>query len=265
MIVQHASSAQPQHPRGSRPTLRLRALIGSGDRIAAFVLPFVVVGILLNVAFPDVFGVGGPPRWLGIVAAVAFAVGVAGWAWSVGLILTKMRVGQLVTSGPYALVKHPLYTAVALLVLPSLGILLDTWLGLIITYTALNITFCVFMMESFFREIPPDLEEAAMVDGDSRFTAFRRIVLPLAAPGMAATAIFAIIVTFNEFLFALALTATPRAMTMPRGTATLIGRIDTDWASMSAAGVVGALPIVIFALLVQRHLVSGLTAGGTKS
>jgi multiple sugar transport system permease protein len=142
--------------------------------------------------------------------------------------------------------------------------LLDTWLGLIITYTALNITFSVWMMESFFREIPVDLEEAAMVDGDSRFTAFRRIVLPLARPGMVATAIFGIIVTFNEFLFALVLTATPRAMTMPRGTATLIGRIDTDWASMSAAGVVGALPIVVFALLVQRHLVRGLTLGAVK-
>jgi multiple sugar transport system permease protein len=142
--------------------------------------------------------------------------------------------------------------------------LLDTWLGLIITYTALNVTFSVWMMESFIREIPVDLEEAAMVDGDSRFTAFRRIVLPLARPGMVATAIFGIIVTFNEFLFALVLTATPRAMTMPRGTATLIGRIDTDWASMSAAGVVGALPIVIFALLVQRHLVRGLTLGAVK-
>jgi multiple sugar transport system permease protein len=142
--------------------------------------------------------------------------------------------------------------------------LLDTWLGLILTYTALNITFCVWMMESFFREIPPDLEEAAMVDGDSRLTAFRRITLPLAAPGLAATAIFAVIVTFNEFLFALALTATPRAMTMPRGTATLIGRIDTDWASMSAAGVLGALPIVVFALMVQRHLVRGLTLGAVK-
>ena len=142
--------------------------------------------------------------------------------------------------------------------------LLDTWLGLIITYTAFNITFCVWMMESFFREIPVDLEEAAMVDGDSRFTAFRRIALPLAAPGLAATAIFAVIVTFNEFLFALALTATPKAMTMPRGTATLIGRIDTDWASMSAAGVIGALPIVVFALLVQRHLVRGLTMGAVK-
>jgi multiple sugar transport system permease protein len=142
--------------------------------------------------------------------------------------------------------------------------LLDTWLGLIITYTALNLTFCVWMMESFFREIPVDLEEAAMVDGDSRFTAFRRITLPLSAPGLVATAIFAVIVTFNEFMFALVLTATPRAMTMPRGTATLIGRIDTDWASMSAAGVLGALPIVIFALLVQRHLVRGMTLGALK-
>jgi multiple sugar transport system permease protein len=142
--------------------------------------------------------------------------------------------------------------------------LLDTWLGLIVTYTALNITFCVWMMESFFREIPVDLEEAAMVDGDSRLAAFRRITLPLAAPGLVATAIFAVIVTFNEFMFALVLTATPRAMTMPRGTATLIGRIDTDWASMAAAGVIGALPIVIFALMVQRHLVRGLTMGAVK-
>jgi multiple sugar transport system permease protein len=170
----------------------------------------------------------------------------------VGLSLLTLRIV------PPVVILIPVY-----LLMLRLG-LLDTWLGLILTYTALNITFCVWMMESVFREIPVDLEEAAMVDGDSRFTAFRRIVLPLATPGLAATAIFAVIVTFNEFLFALVLTATPRAMTMPRGTATLIGRIDTDWASMSAAGVVGALPIVIFALLVQRHLVRGLTLGAVK-
>ncbi len=142
--------------------------------------------------------------------------------------------------------------------------LIDTWAGLILVYTAFNITFCVWMMESFFHEIPVDLEEAAMVDGNSRLTAFIRIALPLAAPGLAATAIFAVIATFNEFVFALALTATPRAMTMPRGTGTLIGRINTDWSSMAAAGVVGALPIVVFALLVQRHLVRGLTMGAVK-
>jgi multiple sugar transport system permease protein len=142
--------------------------------------------------------------------------------------------------------------------------LLNTWTSLIVIYTAFNVSFVVWMMESFFREIPLDLEEAAMVDGDSRMTAFRRVVLPLAAPGMVATAIFAVIVTYNEFLFALTLTATPSAQTMPVGTATLIGRIDIDYGGMAAAGVLGATPIVIFALLVQRHLVRGLTLGAVK-
>jgi multiple sugar transport system permease protein len=142
--------------------------------------------------------------------------------------------------------------------------LLNTRLGLIIVYSAFNVSFVVWMMESFFREIPVDLEEAAMVDGDSRLAAFRRVVLPLAAPGLVATAIFAVIVTYNEFLFALVLTSTPDAETMPVGAATLIGRINVDWGAMSAAGVIGALPIVIFALAVQRHLVRGLTMGAVK-
>lgn len=170
----------------------------------------------------------------------------------VGLSLLALRIV------PPVVILIPVY-----LLMLQLNVL-DTWLGLIITYTALNVTFCVWMMESFFREIPVDLEESAMVDGDTRLSAFRRITLPLAAPGLVATAIFSVIVTFNEFMFALILTATPRAMTMPRGTATLIGRIDTDWASMSAAGVIGATPIVVFALLVQRHLVRGLTLGALK-
>jgi multiple sugar transport system permease protein len=142
--------------------------------------------------------------------------------------------------------------------------LLNTQLSLIIVYAAFNVTIVVWMMESFFREIPVDLEEAAMVDGDTRFTAFRRIVLPLAAPGLVATGIFAVITTYNEFLFALVLTSTPSAETMPVGAATLIGRINVDWGAMSAAGVIGALPIVVFSVAVQRHLVRGLTMGAVK-
>ena len=142
--------------------------------------------------------------------------------------------------------------------------LLNSRLGLIVVYSAFNVSVVVWMMESFFREIPVDLEEAAMVDGDTRFTAFRRIVLPLAAPGLVATAIFAIILTYNEFLFALVLTSTPAAQTMPVGASTLIGRINVDWGAMSAAGVIGALPIVLFAILVQKHLVRGLTVGAVK-
>lgn len=142
--------------------------------------------------------------------------------------------------------------------------LLNTRLALIIVYSAFNVSVVVWMMESFFREIPVDLEEAAMVDGDSRFAAFRRIVLPLAAPGLVATGIFTAIVTYNEFLFALVLTSTPTAETMPVGAATLIGRINIDWGAMSAAGVIGALPILLFSALVQKHLVRGLTMGAVK-
>jgi multiple sugar transport system permease protein len=141
---------------------------------------------------------------------------------------------------------------------------LNTQLSLIVVYATFNVTIVVWMMESFFREIPVDLEEAAMVDGDTRFTAFRRIVLPLAAPGLVATGIFAVITTYNEFLFALVLTSTPAAETMPVGAATLIGRINVDWGAMSAAGVIGALPIVVFSIFVQKHLVRGLTLGAVK-
>jgi len=117
---------------GRRPHLGLRALIGSGDRIGAFILPYLLVGAALNIVFPEAFSAGGPPPWLQAVSAVVLAVGVIVWAWSVLLILTKVRAGDLVTTGPYSLVKHPLYTSVALLVLPWLGFLLDTWLGALI-------------------------------------------------------------------------------------------------------------------------------------
>jgi protein-S-isoprenylcysteine O-methyltransferase Ste14 len=90
------------------------------------------VGVGLNIAFADVFTVGGPPVALVAVSLLALAAGVTIWAWSIGLILTRVPRGQLITSGPYALVKHPLYTAVSLLVLPSLGLLLNTWLGVAI-------------------------------------------------------------------------------------------------------------------------------------
>ena len=126
-------------PRGHRRSaaaepsrLGLRALIGSGDRIGAVVLPVIVIGVALNLAFPDAFTMGGPPRWLQVVSVILLAVGVVVWAWSVVLILTKVRDGELVTSGPYSLVIHPLYTSVALLVLPWAGFLLDTWLWAVI-------------------------------------------------------------------------------------------------------------------------------------
>jgi len=131
VTIEKKTAGQPVRP-GRRARLRLGSLIGSGDRIGAFVLPFALIGAALNIAFQEAFSAGGPPPWLQVVSAFVLAAGVVVWAWSVVLILTKVRAGELVTTGPYSLVKHPLYTSVALLVLPWLGFLLDTWLGAVI-------------------------------------------------------------------------------------------------------------------------------------
>ena len=117
---------------GVKTETDLRSLVGSGDRIALVTLPFVIVGLFLNVAYPSFFGVGGPGPTLRALSIVALIAGVAIWAWSVVLILREVPEGHLITSGPFALVKHPLYTSVSLLVLPSIGFLLDTWLGALI-------------------------------------------------------------------------------------------------------------------------------------
>ena len=155
-------------------------------------------------------------------------------------------------------------TAVPLfLMMRDLG-LLDTRLALIIVYTGFNLPFVIWMMRGFFAEVPRDLEEAAMVDGDSRLGALWRVVLPLVAPGLAATAVFCLIVSWNEFLFALVLTQTDEAMTLPVGIAGRVTQYEIKWGVMSAAGVVAIIPILAFAIAVQRYLVRGLWLGAVK-
>jgi protein-S-isoprenylcysteine O-methyltransferase Ste14 len=108
---------------------RLKLLIGSGDKIGLFTLPFVLAGLLLNIIFPPAFDVGGPSTALQAVSIAVLIPGLAIWAWSAALILRKVPRGELITNGPYSIVKHPLYTGVALLVLPWIGFLINTWLG----------------------------------------------------------------------------------------------------------------------------------------
>jgi len=110
----------------------LRTLVGSGDRIGLFTLPFLVVGLAMNARNPSPFAVGVSSRTVRAGALAMLACGVLTWAWSAVLILTKVPRGELITGGPYAVVKHPLYTSVALLVLPSAGLLRHTWLGALI-------------------------------------------------------------------------------------------------------------------------------------
>lgn len=164
----------------------------------------------------------------------------------------------LVRIVPAILLVVPFYLALA-----AIGIL-NSKLGLILLYTGINTSFVIWMMQSFLAEIPKEIEEAALVDGDDRFTAMRRIMLPLAAPGLAATAIFVVVATYNEFLIALTVTANPEAQTVPVGISTFIGKTRVDWGPMAAAGVIGVLPILVFVAFAQRHIVRGLTMGAVK-
>jgi multiple sugar transport system permease protein len=142
--------------------------------------------------------------------------------------------------------------------------LLNTRAALIIVYTAFNLPFVVWMMRGFFAEVPRDLEEAALVDGDSRLGALVRVVLPLVAPGLAATAVFCLIVSWNEFLFALVLTQTDASMTLPVGIAGRVTQYEIKWGVMSAAGAVAIVPILVFPLAMQKYLVRGLSMGAVK-
>jgi multiple sugar transport system permease protein len=136
--------------------------------------------------------------------------------------------------------------------------------GLIVVYVAFNVPFATFLMQSFFDGIPKDLEEAAMIDGATRFRAFRQIILPLTLPGIAATLGFVFTAAWSELLFALMLISGADASTFPVGLLSFVSKFSVDFGQMMAAGVMALIPACLFFLLIQRFLVQGLTAGAVK-
>ncbi len=136
--------------------------------------------------------------------------------------------------------------------------------GLVIVYVAFNVPFATFLMQSFFDGIPKDLEEAAMIDGATRFVAFRQIILPLTLPGIAATLGFVFTAAWSELLFALMLISGNQSATFPVGLLSFVSKFSVDFGQMMAAGVLALIPACLFFLLIQRYLVQGLTAGAVK-
>jgi multiple sugar transport system permease protein len=142
--------------------------------------------------------------------------------------------------------------------------LLNTRLGLIVVYCTFTTPFVLWIMGNFFRTIPHELEDAARVDGCTRVGALFRVILPLARPGLLATMLFAFLVAWDEFLYALIFTSTTAAKTVPVAIAEFAGRYTTDFGLQAAGGILAALPPVLIALVFQRYIVSGLGAGAVK-
>jgi len=141
--------------------------------------------------------------------------------------------------------------------------LLDTHLGLFVTYSSFVLPLMIWIMMGYFQTIPIDIEDAARIDGCSRLGALVRVVLPLAAPGLAATGIFAFIVAWNEFFFALILTETA-TKTLPVLISEFSTKFGADYVMMSTGGILASLPPVILALTFQRFIIKGLTGGAIK-
>jgi multiple sugar transport system permease protein len=170
-----------------------------------------------------------------------------------GIVLTISTFPQIAIAAPL----FRLWTDIGLY---------NTLIGLVIPYLTFALPLSIYILVSFFREIPRDLEEAALVDGATNFEAFRKVIVPLAAPGLATTAILAFIAAWNEFLLASTLTSSREARTVPVAISQFTGssQFEVPLGTQSAASVVISIPLVLLVLLFQKRIVAGLTAGAVK-
>ena len=197
---------------------------------------------------------------LGALASYSFARYNVGSGHLMFFILTTRMMPAIAVIIPYFIIFRDIgRTPVG----QFLRIGLDQPGALIVSYTIFNLPFAIWLMFSFFQDIPAELESSARLDGYSRFQVLRKVVLPLAAPGIAVTAIFCLLFSWNEFLFAFLLTR-EQAATITVGVAGFWTQQGILWGPMSAAAVVCVLPMMLFVLFLQRYIVRGLTFGAVR-
>jgi multiple sugar transport system permease protein len=194
--------------------------------------------------------------------AVSLVVGVLGGYALARLRFPLRRVTLLSFLVTYML--PPITLIIPLYILMSRFGLLDTRIGLIVVYCSLATPFALWNLSTFFASLPPELEEAARVDGCSRMGALVRVMLPLSKPGILATGLYAFLLCWDEFLYALIFTSTSAAKTIPVAIAEFTGRNAVDFGLIAAGGVLASLPPVLLAMGFQRYLISGLSAGAVK-
>jgi trehalose/maltose transport system permease protein len=211
------------------------------------------------------------------IAALINSIGIAGIATLISIVLAAMTAyatsrldftgKALILSGALAVAMFPPISIVGSLfdMWRAIGIY-DTWPGLIIPYMTFTLPLAIYTLSAFFREIPWELEQAAAVDGATPMQAFRKVIVPLAAPGVFTAAILVFIFAWNDFIFANTLTSTDNARTVPAALAFFTGasQFEQPIGAISAASVVVTIPIIIMVLIFQRRIVAGLTAGAVK-
>jgi arabinogalactan oligomer/maltooligosaccharide transport system permease protein len=208
-------------------------------------------------------------QWLGnslLVSGAVTVVGVAlasigGYAFSrfrfVGrqAMMTAILTTQMF---PATMLLLPLYIMIA-----KLG-LINTFLGLCVFYASTALPFCVWQMKGFYDTIPPSLEEAARIDGCSQWAAFRRVILPLASPGLVITALFSFMTAWSEYIVAAQILQDRQKFTLPLGLKSFQSSMSTQWGLYAAASILVSVPVVVVFVALSRYLVSGLTLGSVK-
>lgn len=193
---------------------------------------------------------------VGLVLSATAAYAMSRWSFPgrergmAAFLITQMFPGVVMAI--------PLY-----ILLDVLG-LLDQLAGLVLVYATTSVPFSVWTLKGYFDTIPKDLEEAAILDGCTRFQAFSWIVLPLARPALAVTGLFSFMTAWNEFILAATLLGDPRSFTLPIVLQRYVGDYGTDWGHFAAGAILVSLPVVALFFALQRHFVEGLTAGGVK-
>lgn len=201
-----------------------------------------------------------------IVSAAVTATGVAlasigGYAFSrFRFVGRQAMMASILTTQmfPATMLLLPLYLMIA-----KLG-LINTYIGLCIFYVSTALPFCVWQMKGFYDTIPASLEEAARIDGCSRWEAFRRVILPLAVPGLVITALFSFMSAWSEYLVAAQVLQDRNLFTLPLGLKSFQSSLSTQWGLYAAASLLVSLPVVVVFIVLSRYLVSGLTLGSVK-
>jgi multiple sugar transport system permease protein len=213
---------------------------------------------LFTSALRNSFGIAIIATAISVVIAMFASYAIARLEFRGKKLLLSMALG--IAMFPQAALVGPLFN-----MWRGLGIY-DTWIGLIIPYLTFALPLSIWTMSAFFRQIPWEMEQAAQVDGATAWQAFRRVIVPLAAPGVFTTAILTFFFCWNEFLLAISLTSTDRARTVPAALSFFTGasQFESPVTAVMAASVIVTIPVVILVLLFQRRIVAGLTAGAVK-